>query len=193
MIPSFSQLKQEFKKPIYHYQTSGIEASELADQQGVSMVGLVDSRSIPIGGVIAFCGSGCPGFNFKLCFGQELSREEYPDLFLVLGTTWGVGDGSTTFNIPDLRGRVIAGQDDMGGTSANRLTSPLNGDTLGASGGAESVQSSVQALSPVTRGILDTGGAIYGYSSNQDFTSAAGPATSVVQPTMILNYIIRVI
>jgi microcystin-dependent protein len=50
------------------------------------------------------------------------------------------GDGSTTCNIPDCRGRVIAGKDDMGGTSANRLTNQsggLNGDTLGAMGGSE--------------------------------------------------------
>lgn len=58
----------------------------------------------------------------------------------MFSTTFGVGDGTTTFNLPDLRGRVIAGKDDMGGSSANRLTDvtgSLNGDTLGDTGGAE--------------------------------------------------------
>ena len=43
-------------------------------------------------------------------------------MFAILGTTFGAGDGSTTFNIPDLRGRVIAGIDNMGGTDAGRLS-----------------------------------------------------------------------
>lgn len=53
---------------------------------------------------------------------------------------WGAGDGSTTFNIIDKRGRVSAGRDNMGGTSANRLTDQtggLNGDVLGDTGGSE--------------------------------------------------------
>jgi microcystin-dependent protein len=61
-------------------------------------------------------------------------------LFAAISTVYGAGDGSTTFNLPDCRGRVAAGKDDMGGTSANRLTNQsggLNGDTLGAAGGAE--------------------------------------------------------
>lgn len=75
------------------------------------------------------------------CYGQAISRTTYSALFAVLGTTFGVGDGSTTFNLPDLRGRSIFGEDDMGGSSANRLTGltdGVNGDTLGATGGLES-------------------------------------------------------
>lgn len=81
---------------------------------------------------------------YLLCDGAAVSRTTYADLFALLGTVFGAGDGSTTFNVPDLRGRVIAGTDDMGGTSANRLTAPagntgqtLNGDTFGAAGGSE--------------------------------------------------------
>src|SRR5690606_30912733 len=77
---------------------------------------------------------------FLMPYGQAVSRTTYSALFAKLGTTYGVGDGSTTFNLPDLRGRVAAGRDDMGGTSANRLTNQsggLDGDTLGASGGSE--------------------------------------------------------
>ena len=46
-----------------------------------------------------------------ICIGQEVSRSDYAALFAVLGTRFGVGNGSTTFNLPDLRGRVTAGRD----------------------------------------------------------------------------------
>ncbi len=87
-----------------------------------------------------FAGSSAPS-GWLLCFGQAISRTTYASLFTTIGTTYGVGDGSTTFNLPDLRGRVVAGEDDMGGTSANRLTNlsgGLDGDVLGATGGSES-------------------------------------------------------
>jgi microcystin-dependent protein len=61
-------------------------------------------------------------------------------LFATISTTYGSGDGSTTFNVPDLRGRVVAGEDDMGGTAASRLTaagSGITGTTLGATGGTQ--------------------------------------------------------
>ena len=88
-------------------------------------------------------GAAPPGCLF--CYGQAISRTTYARLFDVLSTTYGAGDGSSTFNLPDLRGRVIAGQDDMGGSSAKRLTSPLNGDTLGAAGGAETAEADLPA------------------------------------------------
>lgn len=92
------------------------------------------------GTVESFDGVTVPD-GYLALFGQEISRTLYAELFAAVGTTWGVGNGTTTFNVGDRRGRVDAGQDDMGGTSANRLTttlSGLNGDTLGAVGGGES-------------------------------------------------------
>jgi microcystin-dependent protein len=79
-----------------------------------------------------------PGCLF--CDGQAVSRTTYAALFAVIGTIYGVGNGSTTFNVPDLRGRVTAGRDDMGGSPAGRLTegnSGFDGETLGAAGGVE--------------------------------------------------------
>jgi microcystin-dependent protein len=93
-----------------------------------------------VGEVFDFAGASAPALCL-FCYGQAVSRTTYAALFAIIGTTYGVGDGSTTFNVPDLRGRVVAGQDDMGGSSANRLTNVsggLDGDTLGAAGGAES-------------------------------------------------------
>lgn len=93
----------------------------------------------PVGAIMDFAGTTAPT-GWLLCFGQAVSRTTYASLFSALSTTYGAGDGSTTFNLPDLRGRVIAGKDDMGGSSANRLTGlsgGVNGDTLGGVGGLE--------------------------------------------------------
>lgn len=101
---------------------------------------LFTERTIPAGALMPYAGAAAPS-GWLLCDGSAVSRTTYAALFAVLSTTYGVGDGSSTFNLPDLRGRVIAGQDDMGGSSANRLTGlsgGVDGDTLGAAGGAES-------------------------------------------------------
>lgn len=106
--------------------------------------------AIPIGASVDYWGTTAPNSAFVLPYGQAISRTVYSDLFALLSTTFGSGDGSTTFNVPDLRGRVIAGKDNMGGTSANRLTDAndgLNGDTLGDTGGDET-QSLVTANTP---------------------------------------------
>jgi microcystin-dependent protein len=97
---------------------------------------------VPIGASVEYGGSTAPNTSWLLEYGQAVSRTTYATLFARIGTTYGAGDESTTFNLPDCRGRVTAGKDDMGGTSANRLTNQtggLNGDTLGATGGSETV------------------------------------------------------
>jgi microcystin-dependent protein len=173
---------------------------------------------VPTGAVVPFAGSAAPS-NWLLCFGQAVSRTAFAALFATLGTVYGAGDGSTTFNLPDLRGRVVAGEDDMGGTSANRLTAQsggLNGDTLGATGGAET-HTLITAEIPSHNhlgGLGDTvsDAYIYGASATgtpgsattnvgtgagaptfQGLTSSTGGggAHNNVQPTLILNYIIK--
>lgn len=92
-----------------------------------------------------------PGFYW--CNGQNVSRTAHSQLFALLGTTFGAGDGSTTFGLPDMRGRALFGKDDMGGTAAGRLTTALsnvNGALLGATGGS-------QELAYHNHGITDPG------------------------------------
>lgn len=94
---------------------------------------------VPAGVVSPFAGATAPT-GWLLCYGQAVSRTTYATLFTAIGTSFGTGDGTTTFGLPDLRGRVIGGVDNMGGTAASRLTtggSGVNGSTLGAVGGAE--------------------------------------------------------
>jgi len=108
----------------------------------LSTVANVATPGLPVGSIQAFAGANAPT-GWLLCDGSAVSRGDYSDLFSTIGTSYGSGNGATTFNLPDLRGRVPAGKDNMGGTAANRLTSSYFGGTatnLGASGGSESHQ-----------------------------------------------------
>ena len=96
---------------------------------------------VPIGAGMDFWGSTAPA-GWMFAYGQAVSRTTYSSLFTQYGTTYGVGDGSTTFNVMDKRGRASFGKDDMGGSAANRITTAgagLDGLTLGAVGGAQTV------------------------------------------------------
>ena len=101
------------------------ETSSLALPQQVS--------TSPTGSLTAFAGSEAPT-GWLMCYGQPVSRATYSALFSVIGTTYGTGDGSTTFNLPDLRGRVPVALDNMGGTDAGRLSTT---NSLGITGGEE--------------------------------------------------------
>lgn len=98
------------------------------------------SNFLPVGVILPYGGSTAPT-NWLLAYGQEISRSTYAALFAVFGTTYGSGNGSTTFNLPDLRGRVVAGKDDMGGSDAARLSGvySTSATTLGGSLGAASI------------------------------------------------------
>jgi len=90
----------------------------------------------PTGAVLPYAGVSAP-VGWLMCNGQSVSRTTYALLFAVIGTTYGTND-ALSFNLPDLRGRVVAGVDTMGGTAANRLTiakSGINAASLGATGG----------------------------------------------------------
>ena len=175
----------------------------------------------PIGTIVDYAGTTSPT-GWLLCYGQALDASvstQYQDLFDVIGNTYGGAD-NTDFVVPDLRGRIIAGQDDMGGASANRLTSPINGDTLGASGGSEDHTLTTAEMPVHTHtqnahshvlggaGHFVYGGASGGLSGASGFRTAlsalssndatatnqntgSGNAHDNVQPTLILNKIIR--
>lgn len=106
-----------------------------------------------IGEVRAFAGpqAAIPGQWYE-CYGEAVDRTQFASLFAVIGTTWGIGDGSTTFNLPDLRGRTLFGVDDMGGTPAGRITSGVAGfpGSLGSSGGSQFLQQHNHAVNDPT-------------------------------------------
>lgn len=70
----------------------------------------VSGDTLPIGTVLPYTNETAPE-NWLVCDGSELDRTEYNHLFAIIGTTFGEGDGSTTFNLPNLKGRTIVGLD----------------------------------------------------------------------------------
>lgn len=156
------------------------------------------------GTIAPFAGGTIPA-GWLACGGQAVSRATYAGLFAAISTTFGAGDGSTTFNLPDMRGRAPFGKDDMGGVAANRLTSGgsgVAGATLGAAGGGETVTlTSAQIpahthsamLSPsgtIVSGANFQGGSGFGWNSPSGLTGTSG-AHGVVPPALVTNYIIK--
>ncbi|WP_439403001.1 phage tail protein [Bradyrhizobium sp. DASA03068] len=149
---------------------------------------------IPIGASIDFWGSTAPNSSFVLPYGQAISRTTYAILFSLLGTTYGTGDGSTTFNIPDVRGRVVAGKDDMGGSAASRLSNTgitSGGATiLGGTGGAETKTLATANLPPYTP--AGTNGTVTVNSTRSDvnvggFATQAGGGGNTYGQTITLT------
>src|SRR6516225_6108586 len=83
--------------------------------------GLTGAPGIPLGVALPYFGVTAPASAFALPFGQAISRTTYVNLFNLVATTYGAGDGSTTFNLPDLRGYLLAGKDDTGGAQTVAL------------------------------------------------------------------------
>jgi microcystin-dependent protein len=194
--------------------------------------------TLPSGIINPFAGTTAPD-GWLLCFGQAISRSVYSDLFNALSTTYNTGgEAGTDFRLPDLRGRAIAGKDDMGGTAANILTATVlsAANTLGATGGTQT-HTLTEAQMPVhthtqnahthtqnahghtVRGEAQTypGNALLPYlqpyynltgtadsraivdttATNQNTTATnnnagSGSAHLNTQPTIVLNYIIKV-
>ena len=144
---------------------------------------------VPTGTVLAFAGSSAPS-GFLLCDGRAVSRTTYTSLFSVIGTTYGSGDGSTTFNLPDMRGRVAVGSDANLGAAAGvqsvSLTAAQNGphnhttlidykNLMGTQEGSNSFQVRQEPAGAVTTG-----------------SSGNGAAHENRQPSLYLNQIIKI-
>lgn len=174
---------------------------------------------VPIGGGMVYFGSSLPNSSFAFPNGQAVSRTTYAALFAVTSTTYGPGDGTTTFNLPDLTGRVPA----MKEAAASRLTATYfgaNSTNLGATGGLENDNLALTNLPPQTFAVTGTAGSGFagnftaagtiiapafaggGASANGGTLTVTGTASSTgqnstgirtVQPTIITNYIMRII
>lgn len=116
---------------VFHYYSDGsssqwIEIKKSDDTNLGARVTAIETTYAPSGVIHQYAGASAPT-GWLLCDGTAVSRTVYSALYAVLGTSYGTGDGSTTFNLPDFRGRVPVGKNS--GTFA----------TLGATGGTETV------------------------------------------------------
>ena len=167
-------------------------------------------QTVPTGTVSAFAGSAAPT-GYALCDGSAVNRTSQAALFGVIGTTYGVGDGATTFNLPDLKGRVIAGfgesllgatADTLGednGLIANTKTHTLTEAEMPShqhktdgtdNGDNHAVRKGSDAIIDATSQTASSDDAYY-KSGSLTGTAGSGQAHNNVQPTIILNYIIK--
>jgi microcystin-dependent protein len=147
-----------------------------------------------------------------LCDGSAVSRTDYSNLFTIVGTTFGSGNGSTTFNLPDLRGRSIIGvgtgsgltaraRGDTGGAETHTLTEaqmPLHGHPFQATyvtASSASVQTTGGFLTNNGTATSRTAytGAVSNSQGQQIGGTGGGSAHNNMQPFIALSYIIRAI
>ncbi len=96
----------------------------------------VAANTVPTGALMPFAGQTAP-LGWALCDGAEVDRSAQAALFAVVGTSFGEGDGTTTFHLPDMRGRFVRGHDAGSGHdpgSASRVASNPGGDAGDAVG-----------------------------------------------------------
>jgi microcystin-dependent protein len=182
---------------------------------------LAVTNGVPTGAALDFTGSvGTPPTGYLVCYGQAVSRSTYAALFNLYNAAslpYGSGDGSTTFNLPDCRGKVVAGVDNMGGVAANIITtgiSGINGVVLGANGGNQQLHGHTHIASVTDPGhshIIQVGGDGFASGTIQrsantfqptptlsattgisvSNASTGGGSSQNVQPTIMFNKIVK--
>lgn len=177
-------------------------------KSGEFSVGDANNKAVPVmpvGCVIPFAGAAAPT-GWLLCQGQAVSRTTYAQLFSVIGTTYGSGDGSTTFNLPDMRGRVAVGSDANLGTISGEKTHVQTANEIANHGHG------LRANPPLNLEIQNIyagqylraaalkanawGAAVDIYNNYADATgviaSGENVAMNLMQPSLYLNYLIKV-
>lgn len=174
----------------------------------------------PVGEITIWATSSAPT-GWLVCDGSAISRSTYSGLFAVLGTAYGAGDGSTTFNLPNLKGRVVVGRDsadtdfdtlgETRGSKTHALTVAelaahdhsvtINANTLDMVYNPQAYNSTfISGKDSNNDGIIDGTSNTFGMALNfvTDHThtgvigsTGSGTAHNNIQPSIVLNYIIR--
>ena len=153
--------------------------------------GAASGDTLPIGSIVPYGTTTAPT-NWLVCDGSAVSRTTYANLFAVIGTSFGSGDGSTTFNLPNLKGRVAVGQD----------TSDTSFDTMGETGGEKTHTLTIDEMpshkhtvnyssSPGTSVGVTAMGTKLSDSSQIVQATGGGQAHNNLQPYQVVCYIIK--
>lgn len=157
--------------------------------------GQVGGDTLPVGVVVEYPSDKIPE-NWLLCNGQEVSRTEYSELFNAIGTTWGEGDGNSTFNLPTKEGLVTVGKKE----------SDTDFNTLGKTGGEKEHKLTVQEM-PNHNHKINNSTSLYALEAgngNQEFGTGASLSKEItvnsagedqphnnLQPYVVSNFIIK--
>ena len=184
---------------------SNYEATKY-DFSGANLTGI---EGIPTGCIIPWSDTSIPT-GFLECNGQAVSRSTYATLFAIVATTYGAGNGSTTYNLPDLKDNVALGRSNSaalastGGANTVGSTGNVGGSTANATlseaqlashshTGATTIFNKAprpSAGSTATPGSTGATGSGTGHDHNMSATFT-GDATSVVQPYLTILYVIK--
>ena len=162
---------------------------------------LLNSMIVTLTGVVLpYAGTTVPT-GFLLCNGQAVSRTDYPQLFSVIGTTYGEGDGSTTFNLPNLQNKFIQG------TGTNAVGTEMSAGLPNITGraghfsancmwegkkmGAFKIYGSIRSTQIPNVAKSGTGDAYYFDFDASLSNSIYGNSTTVQPPAVVMNYIIK--
>ena len=115
---------------------------------GSNVINGVSPDPLPVGSMVYYAGTAAP-VNYNLCDGSAVSRSTYAALFAAIGTTYGAGNGVTTFNIPNTNGRFLASPDNGTGI--------LNGWTLAQTGGVSSLVLALNQMPSHAHTLTDPG------------------------------------
>lgn len=163
--------------------------TEWADQVGG---GSATGDTLPIGSMVPYL-KAVPPENWLTCDGSAISRADYPELFNAIGTTFGEGDGSTTFNLPNSKGRTIVGLDaedtdfNAIGKTLGEKTHTLTTNELPKHGHITGEQHYGISASSGTDSATVT------YTKNGSLTGLTGDDQphNNIQPSIVITYIIK--
>jgi microcystin-dependent protein len=150
---------------------------------------------IPTGAIMAYGYDDNLPDGWLLCDGSAVSRDDYSELFAIIGTLYGEGDGSTTFNLPDLRGRVVVGSGDGDDTSNRTIGEELGEEThtltLAEMPTHDHILPRTNSLFPSGGSAADAGRGTANYnSSDRTSQNGFGEAHNIMQPSLVTAYII---
>lgn len=139
------------------------------------------SGSLPIGTVVIYPSQTVPD-GWMLCDGRAISRADYEDLFNILGTTYGAGDGSVTFNLPDFKQRTPVGYD-------------ANSDIASILGLKDGEKEHTLTISEIPSNTVNGVNGVYIEDTTTNYTQLTGTADAHnnMQPYIVQNFIIKVL
>lgn len=154
-----------------------------------------------VGAIIPYAGESLPGPKYRWCHGtQEVSRTEFSLCFSRLGERWGAGDGSTTFNLPNLNKQFLVGfdesdtsYDEVGGSVGSptgAISGSVSGGTVSGTTGGPSDTSTANQAAPAT-GTFATAGHSHSFSGSLSGASISGTAATI-PPAKVVRYIIKI-